>query len=283
MDKENGKYKDCYVAFIDILGFKNIVSGYGCDFIEKIFNDILCFKPEPMVDLPEVFSNVKHYVMSDSVVLYIEADIKDSFMALVEFCYHVQIMLANRPNPILVRGGVVRGNIYHKGNVLFGTGLTNAYMLENSLAKYPRIVFTEETRRNAINENTDALYVLDYNKMLYRKDEDMVYYVNYLHIYGFIRNIKPKNHDEYDRFENEYYYNLLKLIESQLDGNTEISVREKYLWLYNKTKKAIDCNPSTKAFFEDLREKEKKNVTEKFDAAVESLMRRKMGESSDDE
>jgi hypothetical protein len=47
---------------------------------------------------------------------------------------------------ILTRGGVVQGGAYHNGRVLFGPGIVEAYNLEREVAKYPRIVVSEEVR-----------------------------------------------------------------------------------------------------------------------------------------
>ena len=48
---------------------------------------------------------------------------------------------------ILTRGGVVHGEAYHNGRVLFGPGIVDAYALESEVAKYPRILVTESVRR----------------------------------------------------------------------------------------------------------------------------------------
>ena len=41
-------YKDCYVAFIDILGFNQIINEYSFEAIKHIFDEIKIFKPTPL-------------------------------------------------------------------------------------------------------------------------------------------------------------------------------------------------------------------------------------------
>jgi hypothetical protein len=48
---------------------------------------------------------------------------------------------------ILTRGAVVRGSAYHCGRVAFGPAIIEAYNNERNVAKYPRILVSEEVRR----------------------------------------------------------------------------------------------------------------------------------------
>jgi hypothetical protein len=43
-------------------------------------------------------------------------------------------------NGILVRGGLAKGMLHHRGNVVFGPALLDAYALESTIAKFPRIL-----------------------------------------------------------------------------------------------------------------------------------------------
>jgi hypothetical protein len=43
-----------------------------------------------------------------------------------------------------VRGAIAYGSVYHRKSVVFGQGLINAYRLESSVARYPRIVFADD-------------------------------------------------------------------------------------------------------------------------------------------
>jgi hypothetical protein len=44
----------------------------------------------------------------------------------------------------LTRGAVAKGRLHHEGNVVFGEALTNAYDLEQSTARFARVILTQE-------------------------------------------------------------------------------------------------------------------------------------------
>ena len=62
-----GEYKDCYIAFLDLLGFKALVEKKSCEDIAKLFDEIDTEYPvsineenRPLMD----FSALKKKVMS---------------------------------------------------------------------------------------------------------------------------------------------------------------------------------------------------------------------------
>lgn len=183
------KYMDCYVAFMDILGFKEIINKRSFEEIEHVFNSIKEFEPAPLLKDLDVYRHIDYYIMSDSIVVYVNSGLTGAFIALTDVCNQIQIRLAALDSPVLLRGGISRGELYCNENVIFGPGLTEAYLLESSLAKYPRVIFTEKIRTEAL-ENAGKLYAFDFNNMYYCKDDDMLYYINYLHTFGNARNVK---------------------------------------------------------------------------------------------
>lgn len=76
---------------------------------------------------------------------------------------------------ILTRGGVVRGGAYHRGRVLFGPGVIDAYRLESEVAKYPRIL-VDETVRQEVWGCHEGLW----RGQLLQRDVDGRWFVNLL-------------------------------------------------------------------------------------------------------
>lgn len=261
-------YKECFVAFIDILGFKNIIGKYNYDDLVKIFDELSSFEPHPLVRKPELYEHIGYSIMSDSIIVYIETVYEDSFIALADVCNQIQIRLSSLNPPVMVRGGIACGNLHHKDNVLFGDALTKAYILESTLAKYPRIVFTEETHIKAL-KNMGRLYVFDYNKMYYNIDEDMLYYIDYMHTFCFIPSLGELDQETIIKFDNDYFDRLYKYVEDQLAILTDSSVREKYLWLRKKITNEIECKPEVKKWIDEKKRKRQKEKDIRFKRAIE--------------
>lgn len=264
---ETVQYKECYVAFLDILGFKNLIDKSECEDIFKIFHAVLNFEPHPLVSNSEVYNNIHYTIMSDSIVVYIEAQIIDAFIALTDVCSQIQMKLSRNNPPIFLRGGISKGTLYHHEHILFGTGLTKAYILENTAAIYPRIIFTEELRKKAL-ENTGKLYVFDYNSMYYEKDDDGLYYINFLHTFNYTKTLAPKNVEEVKQMDIDYFSSLFGHVEEVLSKEIDSSIRKKYLWLENKIKKQIKRMPHVETYFEELYAKEKEAADNRLGAAL---------------
>ena len=114
---EANKYENCYVAFLDILGFKDLLEHNNMEEIRQIFEEIREFRPNPLIELP-AHNQIKFHIMSDSIIVYVDADIQDSFISLTEVCYQIQIYLLRREKPVLLRGGIAKG-IYIEIKMLF--------------------------------------------------------------------------------------------------------------------------------------------------------------------
>lgn len=252
------KYTECFVAFLDILGFKNYIDKAECQEIYEIFSEILNFKASPLVKEYPAYDNIKITIMSDSIIVYIDSSITDAFLALTDVCSQMQIKLMNRAEPILLRGGIAKGSLYHKDNILYGKGLTSAYILENTLAVYPRIIFTETTRQEGL-KNVGKLYLFDYNQQFYHKDEDDLYFIDYFSTFNYTKAYSPSSVEDVINFNNSYFEQIHNYTNSMLSMEISSSVRIKYLWLKKKYLQRIECMPEVKKHFDILISKEQED------------------------
>ncbi len=128
------KYEQRIVAFVDVLGFSNLVYSKTTDLISKYFTFVV-----------EDFQNAvaKHgfqfLIISDSIVLS-TPDTKENLKTIVVILYRLQQKLLEEEG-ILIRGGISHGELHldRDSNIIVGQGLINAYKLESD-ASYPRVI-----------------------------------------------------------------------------------------------------------------------------------------------
>ena len=216
---EDAQYTQYYVAFLDILGFKNLVNSpdYSCEEIMNIY-DVVQYRYETFfANDADINGNIKMKIMSDSVCLYIRTDFPDSLFYLIAYCTAFQCDLFGTKG-LLLRGGITSGAMYAKDDVIFGPALTEAYLLEEKNAKVPRIIIRKKTIDEGMNgmdeDNAKLLW-----KALFR-DDDSFYTLNY---FWFLALAKDKN--------NEVLNHVNTIISNQLDTTIDDSIRQKYLYV----------------------------------------------------
>lgn len=146
------KYRDAFVTFIDILGFKELVADKTATELNRVLGALEIFS-----SLPErrrsPYSDEKHLPIvtqfSDSIVRIQPIDNEDDEVRILDF-FHGEItaLLLTQGNlacnGILIRGAMTYGNICVHNNKIFGPAFNEAYRIESSLARYPRIVIDEK-------------------------------------------------------------------------------------------------------------------------------------------
>jgi len=128
------QYEQRIVAFVDVLGFSNLVYSKTTGLISRYFHFVTHNFQEAVSK-----HGFRFLIVSDSIVLS-APDNKESLKLCVMILYRLQQKLIEEEG-ILLRGGVSHGDLYMgtEDNVMFGPALINAYKLE-SQAKYPRII-----------------------------------------------------------------------------------------------------------------------------------------------
>lgn len=218
---ENRQYTKCYIAFLDMLGFKNLIHQSGCEEICTVFDNIkkpfssALLDEKPFITEDSVKAlNIK--VMSDSICFYIETKHTNALLTLLMSCALFQANLLKLSTPVLLRGAVVCGDMYAKEDVTFGSGLTQAYLMEENNAKYPRIILTNEVLNYARQEDNGFVVRITNNNVIFR-DVDAFYVLNYLQMLL--------------RSDRKALVKFRRKVEQMLDTTTNESIREKYLYL----------------------------------------------------
>lgn len=229
-------YKECIVAFMDILGFKNIINTGDFEEVRQIFSAITLAieskgalskavdpsdpKGTSLVRYNNILQeDIKIHIMSDSIVVASPCQSPQALAAVIEVCMMIQQMLFDLETPIFLRGAITKGSFYTDGNMAFGKALVDAYIAQEYYAEFPRIILSDEVQRGM--DNT----MLQDNALI--RDEDGYWYINVLE--SFI------NYPFWNGLENNPMYTKLRnKVDQQLSGYTDPSVRKKYLWLEKK-------------------------------------------------
>lgn len=245
--------------FLDILGFKAFIDHEECETIYQIFEVIHARSKAALnyngFDI-QAFEKIQYKILSDSVIIFIDAEIDDSFPTLLTICTQLQRALANRDDPILLRGGIAKGSLYYEDDIIYGRGLTKAYLLESNLAKYPRVIFTGETLEAG---RSSAKYMFPDLEGLghdFAEDKDGLYFIDYL----------PGKYPGKLEEMKAYGDGLIHKCEIMLNRVTDASLREKYLWLRNQIDESLSHMPQLKELYNKEAEAKLEKETELYNA-----------------
>ena len=189
-----------YVAFIDVLGYKNKID-----------------KCEENGDLKDVallnfIMNNNHIDVADELTTFVFSDcmyiVGDELEKVLELlaCISIQLLGASRielpgskqTEINLIRGAVTKGNLIvnESINTLLGPAVNETYILESQIAIYPRIVISDKLidceLKSYFKEDSDGTYFFDFLLFLQKRkayvmsQEEMNRHITFLE--GYIKN-----------------------------------------------------------------------------------------------
>ena len=139
------QYDDRYCAFVDILGFRQLIESLSKDPQQvAALRNVLRRVRNPATSAKEV---VRAQSISDAVALSAEVN-ADGLSAMFRMLTYLSIDLLCQG--FLVRGAVVKGPLYHDDSMVFGKALVDAYHLESEIARFPRIMVSREVREDIL-------------------------------------------------------------------------------------------------------------------------------------
>ena len=177
---EPKEYSNCYVAFLDILGFQNIALQWPVEKLKNIFDEI---RKRVIAINTDLYKNMisgdtrermNIVIMSDSIIISAHKKDQDAFLSIIVLAMQIQYFLLEKG--ILIRGGISQGDFLHYADITFGPALIRAYQLENSKAHNSRIVIDEELVFDLTveSDNTQML------RTFIKQDEDGYRYLDSL-------------------------------------------------------------------------------------------------------
>lgn len=225
-------YENRIVAFIDILGFENIIKstiksqseldnlGTALTYIHNYFSSVR----DGYLDK----SRVQLSQFSDSIVISVSMKNSSEMLSIFKHLKTIQVNLLFQD--ILLRGGIVKGQLIHNDEILIGPGMINAYKLESKCAMHPRIVIDPKvlwqfSRSDGVKQ-TERLKDYDYEKS-FAKETDGTAYIDYFNdIMSYLVD---------DKDIHSYFRKVCTIVAKHID-NEDISIKVKYLWMREKLK-----------------------------------------------
>lgn len=243
-------YKEKFIAFIDILGFKNLIVTGGEGIIERVVETIekslgeykKRFILDPSVPDTDMMGyrvldiDPKYYLMSDSIILTIDDDENNLFRFLLGI---ITIQKKFIESNIFVRGAVVKGDIFESegsdgiSNMVFGPGGIEAIQMEARDPVYPRIVVSESVIESLKEKYHKPRVKSEIGRELFRlivlKDNNGILFIDYLSF----EILVPLLTEGDSKFITEHKTNILKQLSASenLDTKERYKIRTKYLLL----------------------------------------------------
>ncbi|HCS40915.1 MAG TPA: hypothetical protein DIW44_15210 [Anaerolineaceae bacterium] len=247
---EEVNYIESFVAYLDILGFTNLVMSGKDEDTEKIrlYFGIVDSQLKEISTIP-IKSKIQSIVVSDSVILSIPQSgvLPEDLNILRHLCITVGIIQQKlAKNNIWLRGGISSGKSYFNdlNKQIVGPAHIKAYKLEHELAKTPRVILdskiigelgfsTAADFIDAINNKADGgLHFINWSaNILFYWHQELIDPGNYIEqdLPLFIDYLSPN----IDMKNNE-----IKLVIENIKSSIyqDVSVYGKYRWVANYLK-----------------------------------------------
>lgn len=234
---EQDKFEERFVAFVDILGFRELVKQSVTD--QKLYNTLVKALNEMNIIRPDAdeATGLLATTFSDNILL--SAD--DTLYGIEHLIFSIDY-LANAllDEGILVRGAISRGLIKHTPNMAFGPALVEAVDFESRIAVHPRVIFAKSAVRQIAKWTepkvleaalTKRVWNI-YNSRMIQDNDDGVYFVHILNRLEAFSGQTETVGDVTGHPLSKRIQSLSKWLQDELDGTiANPRVYEKLKWL----------------------------------------------------
>ena len=252
--KDKINYQDCFVAFLDILGFKKLVLSKDNDDKKKInqYFETVDSSIAYLKNIPEK-SDIGAIVISDSVILSVikKSSVEANRDLFRHFCISVGLIQQKLAKENLwLRGGISSGeaSFDELKKQIVGPAYVNSYELENKYAKYPRVIIDSKIIHELGCQTAGELI-----DVINKKDQGGLHFLNWeANILFYRRKLYDPGiyipHDiplfiDYLSPNREMGNQDLKLIIENLKNNLygNVEFYDKYRWIVDYLKSIYLC------------------------------------------
>ena len=179
LETEEKKFDEYIIAYIDFLGIKDKMIKDSSFESLQILKFLLSGTQKTASYISDInaINNYQVKIFSDNIVIAQKVDkvkLSEQIISIVNLIASIQFH-ALLQFDFWLRGGITIGELYIHSSVVWGTGLIDAYNIENSLANFPRVILSdkllkkyEECKKNALNlyglikQDFDGLWFVDF-------------------------------------------------------------------------------------------------------------------------
>ena len=263
-------YESRILAFVDILGFQNMIQQSTFDYKEQqrildAMNIIHSYKT--LNDNGLNGGGLKEHgiqitTFSDSAIISYPIDFEGGLFHVLLDLIHMQIDLSSLG--IFIRGGISIGLAYHDEYNAFGPAMNEAYRLESTKAESPRIILTSQTLYDGIkaSESLQNPYDISLLESLIRKDKaDGFYYLDYLRQYQEL---------DYPEFDYYLWLNTIRdyLVQNLNSYHSDEKIYPKYRWMLEYWNDVLNSPGLSIPVEEETSADERKRIRENYSRLV---------------
>jgi hypothetical protein len=149
-------YDTRYCAYIDILGFRELVDKLDrgetpYNFLKDLLREV--HNPPTTSAGSSLDADFRAQSISDAVAL----SAADNLRGLGAIFHSVnQLAVSLLQQGFFIRGAIVKDKLHHDSKMIFGRALVRAYQLESTVARYPRVMVTREIANDIRNKAGEA-------------------------------------------------------------------------------------------------------------------------------
>jgi hypothetical protein len=135
------EYGERYCAFVDILGFRGLIGefGRGALSITEMHDLLTTIHKTDGLSTQYWQTEFRTQSISDAVAISTNVT-REGLTEILRALENLTLRLLKKG--YFIRGGLVKGRLFHDENVVFGDALVEAYRLESEVALYPRVMAT---------------------------------------------------------------------------------------------------------------------------------------------
>lgn len=263
-------YESRILAFVDILGFQNMIQQSTFDYKEQqrildAMNIIHSYKT--LNDNGLNGGGLKEHgiqitTFSDSAIISYPIDFEGGLFHVLLDLIHMQIDLSSLG--IFIRGGISIGLAYHDEYNAFGPAMNEAYRLESTKAESPRIILTSQTLYDGIkaSESLQNPYDISLLESLIRQDKaDGFYYLDYLRQYQEL---------DYPEFDYYLWLNTIRdyLVQNLNSYHSDEKIYPKYRWMLEYWNDVLNSPGLSIPVEEETSADERKRIRENYSRLV---------------